>query len=79
SKIGNSKTMTFGRAVIRAGMASPRHRHPNCDEILHVISGQVEHTLENERFVLGPGATISLPAGKWHNATALGDADAEMI
>jgi len=79
SKVGNSKTMTFGRATILAGCASPRHRHPNCDEILHVISGRIEHTLENERFILEPGDTISLPAGRWHNAKVLGDEDAEMV
>jgi quercetin dioxygenase-like cupin family protein len=79
SKIGNSKTMTFGRATIRAGCASQRHRHPNCDEILHVLSGRVEHTLENKRFILEAGDTISLPAGLWHGAKVLGDEDAEMI
>ncbi len=41
--MGNSHTMTFGRVVIRAGSANPRHRHPYCDEILHLISGRLEH------------------------------------
>jgi quercetin dioxygenase-like cupin family protein len=71
--------MTFGRATLRAGQTNPRHRHPNCDEILHVVSGRIEHTLGSERFVLEAGDTISLPAGQWHNAKALGDTDAEMV
>ena len=79
SKLGNSTTMTFGRATISPGHASPRHRHPNCDEILHVLSGRVEHTLEDQRFILEAGDTISLPAGLWHNAIVLGDVSAEMI
>jgi quercetin dioxygenase-like cupin family protein len=79
SKIGNSTTMTFGRATIPAGQTGPVHRHPNCDEILHVLSGRVEHTLEDQRFILEAGDTISLPAGLWHNAAALGDTDAELV
>lgn len=78
-QIGNSTTMTFGRAVIRAGQGNPRHRHPNCDEILHVLSGRIEHTLGDERFVLEAGDTISIPQGVWHQATVPGEQDAEMV
>jgi quercetin dioxygenase-like cupin family protein len=79
SKIGNCSTMTFGRAIIPAGQVNPLHRHPNCDEILHVLAGKVEHSLGDERFILEAGDTISIPAGQWHNALVLGDIDAEMI
>jgi quercetin dioxygenase-like cupin family protein len=76
--LGNSTTMTFGRVTIKAGQANPRHRHPNCDEILHLLSGRLEHSLGDERFVMEPGDTISIPTGVWHNARALGGEDAEM-
>lgn len=78
-QIGNSTTMTFGRAVIRAGLGNPRHRHPNCDEILHLLSGRLEHTLGDQSFILEPGDTISIPQGLWHQATVLGEQDAEMV
>lgn len=78
-KLGNSTTMTFGRVTIPAGIANPRHRHPNCDEILHLLSGRIEHTLGDERFIMEPGDTISIPSGVWHNARALSDEDAEMV
>ncbi len=78
-KIGNSATMTFGRVVIPADQTNPRHRHPNCDEILHLLSGRLEHSLGDSRFILEPGDTISIPAGEWHNARALDGADAEMV
>lgn len=76
--LGNSTTMTFGRVTIQAGQANPRHRHPNCDEVLHLISGRLEHTLGDERILMEAGDTISIPTGVWHNATALGETDAEM-
>lgn len=78
-KLGNSATMTFGRVVIPAGQTNPRHRHPNCDEILHLLSGRIEHSLEHEKIILGEGDTISIPAGQWHNARALDGRDAEMV
>lgn len=78
-KLGNSTTMTFGRVIISANQTSPRHRHPNCDEILHLFSGRLEHSLGDERFFIGPGDTISIPAGVWHNASALDGVDAEMV
>ncbi|MBX7210694.1 MAG: cupin domain-containing protein [Verrucomicrobiaceae bacterium] len=76
--LGNSAVMTFGRATIRPGMKNPRHRHPNCDEILHVITGSIEHWLGEESFILQAGDTISIPAGVWHQARALGEAEAVM-
>lgn len=76
--LGNSSVMTFGRATIRPGMTNPRHRHPNCDEVLHVISGRIEHWLGDESFILEAGDTISIPAGVWHQARALGDEEAVM-
>ena len=78
-ELGNSEQMTFGRVVIPAGTMNPRHRHPNCDEILHLISGRLMHTLADQSFALSAGDTICIPAGQWHNACALPESDAEMV
>ena len=78
-ELGNSTTMTFGRVTIPAGQTNPRHRHPNCDEILHLLSGRLEHSLGEQKFLLNPGDTISIPAGQWHTAHALDGRDAEMV
>jgi quercetin dioxygenase-like cupin family protein len=77
--VGNSETMTFGRAIIRAGRSNPRHRHPDCDEILHVLSGRLEHTLGEERCTMGSGDSISIPQGVWHQARALDEEDVEVV
>ena len=77
--LGNSTSLTFGRVTIHAGMSNPRHRHPNCDEILHVLSGRLEHSLGDELFVMEAGDTISIPEGIWHQARAIGEQDAEIV
>jgi quercetin dioxygenase-like cupin family protein len=75
--VGNSSSMSFGRVTIRAGQENPRHRHPNCDEILHVISGRIEHEIDGMTVAMGPGDSISIPQGMWHQARAVSE-DAEM-
>jgi quercetin dioxygenase-like cupin family protein len=77
--LGNSNTMSVGRATIRAGMENPRHRHPNCDEVLHVIEGRVEHIEDSGSWVLDPGDSVSIPKGVWHQARSLGSEDAQVV
>jgi quercetin dioxygenase-like cupin family protein len=77
--VGNSSVMSFGRSTIRAGEVNARHRHPNCDEILHLIAGRLEHTQGERKCVLEPGDTVSIPKGVWHQARALGDTDADIV
>ena len=78
-KLGNSTTMTFGRVVIPADQTNPRHRHPTCDESLHLLTGRLEHSINDTHFTVEAGDTVCIPAGAWHNAKALDGADAEMV
>ena len=59
---------TFGLVHIAPGQQNPPHYHPNCEEILHVLSGECEHTYDNERYHLNPGDTIRVPSGVKHHA-----------
>ena len=77
--MGNSTSMTFGRATILAGRQNPRHRHPNCDEILHLLSGRLEHSLGEQKYLMEPGDTISIPEGAWHQARVIGEENAEVV
>jgi quercetin dioxygenase-like cupin family protein/type 1 glutamine amidotransferase len=76
AELKNSATMTTGTAIIKPGQGNPRHYHPNCDEILHVISGRIRHTMNEVTVEMGPGDTVSIPKGVLHNATNIGDTDA---
>jgi len=52
---------TFAIAVFDAGEGNVEHTHPNCEEIVYVIEGEIEHTLGDERTRLGPGDLIVVP------------------
>jgi quercetin dioxygenase-like cupin family protein len=77
--LGNAEGLTLGRVVIKAGQSNPRHSHSSCEEVLYLLRGTLEHTLGGDAVTLHAGDTLSVPAGVPHNATALGDEDADMI
>ncbi len=78
AQIGNSNDMTLGKCTIRPGSENPRHYHPNCEEILQVISGKIAHTMGDDVFEMGPGDTIVIPPNIMHNARNVGSQDAVM-
>lgn len=79
AELGNSRTTTTGLVRIRRGQANPRHFHPNCDEVLHVLSGRIRHTMNEVSTEMGAGDTVSIPTGVLHNAVNIGDDDAVLF
>lgn len=59
---------TLGVVSIRPGQRNPLHSHPNCEELLYVLSGECEHRLGEETYNLGPGSVIRIPRGVAHFA-----------
>lgn len=75
----NAETSTFGRVIIKAGKSNPLHYHSNTEEILHLISGEIDHIVENDIFRLKAGDTLTIPKGARHQAKTLGEEDAVML
>ena len=71
--------LTLGRVTLNPGHKNPRHSHPNCDEVLYVISGQLEHSVNDDVMILNAGDTLVIPAGAPHQARALGEEVADTI
>jgi oxalate decarboxylase/phosphoglucose isomerase-like protein (cupin superfamily) len=76
AEMGNTRTLTTGVAILKPGRSNPRHFHPNCDEVLHVISGRILHTMNEVSVEMETGDTVSIPQGVLHNATNIGAEDA---
>jgi len=68
SKLDPKAEMTFGLVEINPGQRNPTHIHPNCEEILYVLSGSCEHWLGKEKCVLKAGDVIRIPTGVPHCA-----------
>jgi quercetin dioxygenase-like cupin family protein len=64
---------TFGVVTIHPGKRNPLHSHPNCEELLYVVSGECDHKLGEEMCHLTPGTVIRIPRGVEHWAKCTGD------
>ena len=78
--LGNSGEMTVGTARLKPGQANPRHYHPNCSEVLVVVSGGISHTLDAGGVAeLGPGDTVTIPTGVPHQARNLSETEEAVL
>jgi len=55
------------------------HKHPQQEEVIYVIEGEVEQWREEENRMLGPGDSVFLPAGTVHASFNTGDANAKLL
>ena len=64
-----ARELTFGVTTVKPGGSNPLHRHPNCEEVLYVVSGEVEHYIEGTRRVrMKRGDAITIPRNLIHQA-----------
>jgi quercetin dioxygenase-like cupin family protein len=59
---------TLGVVYILPGKKNPLHFHPNCEELLFVLSGECEHSLDGKYYHMEAGSMIRIPAGARHDA-----------
>ncbi len=55
------------------------HKHPQQEEVIYVIEGQVEQWREEEKRTLTPGDSVFLPAGTVHASFNKSDRDAKLL
>ena len=71
-KLMPGSAQTVGLATILPGKHNPVHYHPNCEEVLYVISGQGLHSCDGRTVPLKAGMTIRIPAKVKHNLVNTG-------
>lgn len=54
------------------GAGHERHTHPESEEILYVISGQGQQTVDGETFEIGPGELVFIDADTPHSTINTG-------
>lgn len=72
-------TLTFGFVQIAPGTKNPKHLHPNSDEVLYLLEGELDHSLGDEVHRLLPGMSIHIPVGVAHDAINRSDKMARMV
>ena len=75
-----SKELTLAEVLIKAGAHNPIHTHANCEEVLYLLEGELDHSCGDEppsRLV--PGSAICIQRGVPHGATCVSKCDASMV
>ena len=64
--------LSLARMTVLPGKTSPAHRHPNCNEVIHVLAGQIEERRNENWHTCHAGETIIIPAGNTHQTRCTG-------
>ncbi len=66
SELDQGAEQTFGIVQINAGQRNPLHKHPNCEEILYVLSGSFENVMDGKTVVMHAGDIVRIPRNTPH-------------
>ncbi|MDX1663002.1 MAG: cupin domain-containing protein [Candidatus Promineifilaceae bacterium] len=71
--VTEAERFSFGMVVLEPGKGHERHNHPGSEEIIFVVSGEGEQTVDDEGPVsIRPGASIYIPEGVYHSTVNTG-------
>jgi len=72
--------ISLARMSVAPGETSPGHSHPNCHEIVHLVSGRIEQTVGSCCYPMSAGDTVVVAPGVAHRTRNLSDAEpAELL
>ena len=74
-----AKQLTVIEGTFFPGRGHSFHYHADQEELIHVISGTLEHWIEQEKRTLGPGDSVFMPAGVVHATFNIGAEDARVL
>ena len=78
--ITQGASFTFGEVVLLPGQGHARHNHPQSEEILYVLSGEGEQTIDDGTpFPVRPGDTIYVPTAVFHSTMNTGWAPLRLL
>ena len=58
--------VSVARMTINAEAISPRHRHPNCNETIVLLSGNVTCIVDDQEYLIEAGDVVFVPKGSAH-------------
>ncbi len=75
----NAKDLVVIEVTFKPGSGHSFHLHPNQEESLYVIEGQIEQWVDQEKRLLGPGDSAFVGAGTVHASFNVGDGNAKLL
>lgn len=74
-----AKDLSVIEVNINPGAGHDFHKHPDQEEVIYVITGEVEQWVEQDKRILGPGDSVFIGAGVVHASFNVGDAEAKLL
>ena len=74
-----AKDLTVIEVTIKPGQGHDFHKHPDQEEVIYCLKGQVEQWLDQEKRLIGPGDSVFIGADIVHASFNAGDTDAQML
>jgi len=78
SSVG-AKHLTTIEVTLEPGKGHDFHKHPDQEETIYVLSGEIEQWLEKEKKILHPGDTIYIAADIVHASFNSSDQPAKLL
>ena len=73
-----ARHLTVIDVTLAPGKGHDFHKHPDQEEVIVVVSGQVEQWLDRDKRLLGPGDSVFIPAGVVHASFNAGTTEARL-
>ena len=70
--------LTVIDVTLSPGKGHNFHKHPDQEEVLLIVAGQVEQWVDREKRILGPGDSAFVPKGIVHASFNAGETDAHI-
>lgn len=74
-----AKQLAVLDVTILPGRGHDFHRHPDQEEVIYVIEGQIEQWIDHEKKLLGPGDAAFIDKGVVHASFQQGDEPAHIL
>jgi len=71
--------LSLARMTVAPGVTSEAHRHPDCSEAVHLLSGTVEQRRGETWVPMQAGETVLIPPGALHQTRNTGSETAVMM
>lgn len=79
AELGNSRELSLARMFIYPGASNDNHRHPNCEESIYLVRGQVRHQVGAQNINQQVGSAVIVPRDTPHRSTNVGTGAVELI
>ncbi|HEX9905575.1 MAG TPA: cupin domain-containing protein [Propylenella sp.] len=74
-----ARALTVIDVTLAPGKGHAFHKHPDQEEVLYVVTGEVEQWVDRDRRMLGPGDSAFVPADMVHASFNVGSGEAKII